>query len=826
MQFKRQGVRDEVARIDADKAHIEDGYARYGLGTPAAYHLVHGGYRAVLVRLGEPDPEPTPIPSNFAALQKSYYDRRTDALSAIAEAAKKHAEEVAEAAVADYRYLREAMVGGASQTIGGLFLSSYIKLGEWDKSTPDKPVFSKAWSGLNGVYADGRTPSYFAGGDMLDLFDASDKNIAHPSGSRPATSMIRMDGSAYFANGKVGFRKDGSGWFGSGDNIIRFADGSMTFGSGIMIDIGGEAQGLGDSIASVTTIVNEMNNVLVPVDNNGNRVAWNKATRVKSTLSFYSEGGISALGMGGAAGGGSGPGGGVSALADLLDVDISDPAGGHVLRYDGTHWRNVAGMATEDYVDSRIDALVNGAPAAFDTLKEIADVLQGNVGSIGDIMAALGTKADKAQLGDYVTLGTAQTVRGRKTFTEDILMSATTADGNGIRWERNTDWARVWFKNAGDGDTDSYLGFQTGDNGNEYFRFSHKTSGKDEAVWATVKAAGVTANAFIRAGGTSSQFLKADGSADSNAYLVHARISGGADVAGIMGDGLLYTGTDGETGTLANAPFGNCFAMLTHTSYSNGSDIRRNRVAFNAYGQMRVFNDRDTAGTGGVWYDVLTSGNCASVLDPRFVNASGDTMTGPLNVSQINEQSGGNCLLAYRRQVTGAGTSQWAAGAPDCRGVIRSSAASLLHFRAGTGGGTSTIWDSGNDGHGSTLDADLLDGYHRGNLYAGTHAWIGAVGLSRSIEVEGDTDTYYPVTISLPRGKEMPTRISVWKDLGSKTPAYPGTTAAAPRPCGSCSKGATGDGTATAASCEPCTGRCPTRPSYRTPTRRRRTRDA
>lgn len=54
------------------------------------------------------------------------------------------------------------------------------------------------------------------------------------------------------------------------------------------------------------------------------------------------------------------------------------------------------GYATTSDLDSRIDALVNGAPAAFDTLKEIADVLQGNVDSIGDILTTLGTKADKS----------------------------------------------------------------------------------------------------------------------------------------------------------------------------------------------------------------------------------------------------------------------------------------------------------------------------------------------------------------------------------------------------------------------------------------------
>lgn len=51
--------------------------------------------------------------------------------------------------------------------------------------------------------------------------------------------------------------------------------------------------------------------------------------------------------------------------------------------------------ATLGDIDNRIDELVNGAPAAFDTLKEIADVLEGNVDSIGDILTTLGTKADK-----------------------------------------------------------------------------------------------------------------------------------------------------------------------------------------------------------------------------------------------------------------------------------------------------------------------------------------------------------------------------------------------------------------------------------------------
>lgn len=42
---------------------------------------------------------------------------------------------------------------------------------------------------------------------------------------------------------------------------------------------------------------------------------------------------------------------------------------------------------------------------------------------------------------------------------------------NKIYWERNTDSASISFKN--DGDANSYMSFDTSDNGNEYFRWSH-----------------------------------------------------------------------------------------------------------------------------------------------------------------------------------------------------------------------------------------------------------------------------------------------------------------------------------------------------------------
>lgn len=63
--------------------------------------------------------------------------------------------------------------------------------------------------------------------------------------------------------------------------------------------------------------------------------------------------------------------------------------------YATEQWVLGKGYATTTDLDNRIDALVNGAPQAYDTLKEIADVLANNINSIDDILTALGTKVSK-----------------------------------------------------------------------------------------------------------------------------------------------------------------------------------------------------------------------------------------------------------------------------------------------------------------------------------------------------------------------------------------------------------------------------------------------
>lgn len=59
-------------------------------------------------------------------------------------------------------------------------------------------------------------------------------------------------------------------------------------------------------------------------------------------------------------------------------------------------------------------------------------------------------------------------------------------------WNYNSDWASISFLNTADSDTDSHMLFETGDNGNEYFKFAHRMSGASaNLTWMDVKGTGI-----------------------------------------------------------------------------------------------------------------------------------------------------------------------------------------------------------------------------------------------------------------------------------------------------------------------------------------------
>ena len=84
----------------------------------------------------------------------------------------------------------------------------------------------------------------------------------------------------------------------------------------------------------------------------------------------------------------------------------------------------------------------------------------------------------------------------------------------------------------------------------------------------------ITANAFIKSGGTSSQFLKADGSVDNNVYLTATSFNYGA----------FYDNTD----QIIMSAYEEKVVNINTTSYSNGVNLIANQLVFTTAGTYNI----------------------------------------------------------------------------------------------------------------------------------------------------------------------------------------------------------------------------------------------
>ncbi|EGJ5934843.1 phage tail protein [Escherichia coli] len=185
----------------------------------------------------------------------------------------------------------------------------------------------------------------------------------------------------------------------------------------------------------------------------------------------------------------------------------------------GTNNTQIANTA---FVMAAIAALVDSSPDALNTLNELAAALGNDPNFATTMTNALAGKQPKdatltalaglATAADRFPYFTGNDVASLATLTKvgrDILAKSTVAAvieylglqetvnraGNAVQkngdtlsggltfendsilaWIRNTDWAKIGFKNDADGDTDSYMWFETGDNGNEYFKWRSRQS--------------------------------------------------------------------------------------------------------------------------------------------------------------------------------------------------------------------------------------------------------------------------------------------------------------------------------------------------------------
>ena len=381
--------------------------------------------------------------------------------------------------IAGYQYMRQAIANGATITQGSLILSGLIKLGLFDLTDRENPIQTKVYAGMNGIYDHKKTIASWWGGDMVDkYYNDSVTPRPNPLVDGYAQALIRMDGSGYLAGG----------------NIRWDEYGAMTFGNGIIIDLGnGKSDtlgGIGDSLASLTKIVNDLSNALIPVRQDGTRTDWgaNDFYAVKSVKGFYSDEWISCRGANPNAGSGTG------ASFGLL-----------------TDW--------SQYVAGNGDAL--GADLGW--------ALREAVSSNTNAISLLSTRMSALEGKEFVTLNTTQEITGQKTHKGNVIISnmlyfkaasqsygiylISRSDNGALQFSQHNNY--IWQKNIGNVDIDGNM----------------------------------TMNSFIKSGGTASQFLKADGSVDSNSYALASALGNYVKKSGDTMTGTLTLPTINVTST-------------------------------------------------------------------------------------------------------------------------------------------------------------------------------------------------------------------------------------------------------------------------------------
>lgn len=245
--------------------------------------------------------------------------------------------------------------------------------------------------------------------------------------------------------------------------------------------------------------------------------------------------------------------------------------------------------------------------------------------------------------GNYVTTDTAQTITGAKTFTGEVIATSKWITARIITGEDGSANNTAQRKKA----HSIELGYPNHDqmNLNEYggvFNF-YKTqnafsSTGDGILVAQISPAGVKSTAFIKDGGTASQFLKADGSADSFHYV---RALDNAEVGGAVNLNEIWNNATaiGSVAASAHGPAGDNgqWYNVIQLAHRNGKGDGPNYVGQIALGMTVAQDSMYFRGhRTRAWQHVLTSSNYTSELDGRYVKKSGDTMTGLFSAPHIS----------------------------------------------------------------------------------------------------------------------------------------------------------------------------------------------
>ncbi len=394
-------------------------------------------------------------------------------------------------------------------------------------------------------------------------------------------------------------------------------------------------------------------------------------------------------------------------VADLLDVALGAPLrDGEALVWRDGAWRN--------------EAVAGGL----------------DEGALGRYLSGYGYVTSTV-LDDYVTVGTEQEITGRKRFGADVTVF------NGE--------ARIDGKSGGlDGrpclmfhiPDVTYAKFVLGDSGALHLLRGGATDFNSYA------ALGVGSIAVY--GGTASQYLMADGSVREQVYFCQ-------DLGNIPIEYINITDYSAGAAGYANYQSGVYTVPLSgHSAIfvnfaKNHSSTSALQLYSDYYDDAPLMFRKTISGNrvGGPWRTLVSELNIgdymaanASRLDERFVKKAGDTMSGVLTLpySGLVVNSAGGDTATRILKAYGGGTNNLhyinfgnapsngnageimyqfvGDGSADnsvALGFYGGKYVSLTwggDLRIGSSGSWKKVWNENNDGSGSGLDADLLDGLH------------------------------------------------------------------------------------------------------------------
>lgn len=251
--MEKTGLKQQLSDIQAEYQEIAGQATRYSLTNTTAWSNYYSAYLAAVNALNKytaSSPSDIPVQSDYSNIS-AYYSRRKTILEAIAAAAKKYVDDLANsmsgatAGLQELAYLKEA-IANETTNIGGLLLTSLLKLGIRNGSTWEEKA------GINGTAKKSSDVIAWFGGTLNQAINNT------------AAIVFRLNGSGQLAGGAIKWYQEKNQWNAEFEGIIKAKGMQIPF---INIEESDAIYSNGSYILNGDlSVITLMNVVILPID--------------------------------------------------------------------------------------------------------------------------------------------------------------------------------------------------------------------------------------------------------------------------------------------------------------------------------------------------------------------------------------------------------------------------------------------------------------------------------------------------------------------------------------------------------------------------------